>query len=377
MQESCVVVLTNRTAGCSEFDRRQSFPIYRANINPATIPIPFVSSLIRYSVLITAAVYLVLRYRVSVIHCGEPEPAGVVGYILHILFRMPYMMYVHDDPEIPGLRWYPKLMRHCYRKSSGIIAACSQARRNVMRYGIDGGRIAVIRTALQKGFLNLADPSPVRDKHSLHGKKVLLTVGRLVEEKGHDEVLRLLPTIVQSTPDVVYLIVGKGPEEKRLRELVRQYGLTDNVVFTGFVLNNELPSYYAACDLFIMLNKEKNGVAREGLGMVFLEANAQAKTVIGSTSGGTADAIVDGETGYRIPLSQEETLAGRVTELLIDEQKRLNVGMNGRGRVLRDFADWQSCSESLYRFTKASCITRHDPERGLTFEEKDPHPVYN
>ncbi len=377
MEDSRVVVLTSKTPGCSEFDRKQAFPIYRVNSDPMTTRIPFVSSLIRYLVLLTAATYLVLRHRISVIHCGEPEPAGVVGYLVYVLFRIPYMMYAHDDPEIPGLRWYPRSMRHCYRNACGIVAACSQAKHNVMRYGIDSERIAVIRTALEKNFLTLADPSLVRDRHSLHGRRVLLTVGRLVEEKGHDEVIKLLPAIIDRVPDIAYLIVGKGPDEERLRKLVREHGLADNVIFVGFVPNNELPSYYAACDLFIMLNKEKNGVAREGLGMVFLEASAQGRAVIGSTSGGTADAIIDGETGYRIPISQTESLASKITELLTDPEKRRKIGTNGRNHVLENFADWQSRSESLYRFTKKSYIMGHNQERGLTFEKKDPHPVYN
>ncbi len=377
MPEKCAVVLTNKTPGWEEFDQEQALPIYRINFDLISTRIPYITSLLRYLVIFITALYIIVKHRINVIHCGEPEPAGVVGYMLHILLGVPYVMYVHDDPEIPGLRLYPKIMRYCYRNASGIIAACSQAKDNVMRYGVNSKRIMIIRTALERSFLNPADPHRIRRKHSLENKKVLLTVGRLVEEKGHEEVIKLLPSIINRVPDTAYLIVGKGPYEDRLRKLAEKHGVEKNVVFAGFVPYNDLPSYYAASDLFVMLNKEKKGVSREGLGMVFLEAGAQGKAVIGSASGGTADAIIQGETGYRISISQTDTLVDSITELLIDEEKRCELGTNGRNIVLRNFADWKSRAESLYRFTKIIWNRRQEHQRGLSFEEKNPHPVCN
>ena len=377
MTDKCAVVLTNKTPGWKEFDQGQAFPIYRINFDLVSARIPFITSLMRYLVLFITALYLTVKHRINVIHCGEPEPAGVIGYLLHVLLGIPYMMYVHDDPEITGLRWYPKVMRCCYRNASGIIAACSQAKDNVVRYGVKSGRIMTIRTALERSFLNPADPYRIRRKHSLENKKVLLTVGRIVEEKGHEEVIKLLPAIIKRVPDTAYLIVGKGPDEGRLRKLAEKNGVRKDVIFAGFVPYDDLPSYYAASDLFIMLNKEKNGVSREGLGMVFLEASAQGKAVIGSTSGGTGDAVIQGETGYRIRISETEKLVSTITELLIDERKRCELGTNGRTYVLRNFDDWKSRAETLYRFTKTICNKRYEPQRGLSFEEKNPHPICN
>lgn len=377
MPENCAVVLTSRTRSWREYDKKQPFPIYRIGTDLIPLPIPFISSIIRHVFLFIMALYIVIRHRIRVVHCGEPEPAGVIGYLLYKCFGIPYMMYVHDDPEIPGLRWYPKIMRHCYRKASGIIAACSEAKNNVLRYGIDEKRIQVIRTALDSPFLRIADASAVSGRHGLEGKKVLLTVGRLVEEKGHDEVIKLLPLIIDRVPNTVYLIVGKGPYDTHLRRLAREHGVTDSIIFTGFVPQHELPSYFAACDLFVMLNKQKGGVSREGLGMVFLEASAQGKPVVGSTGGGTADAIVEGNTGYRIDIDQTQSMIDRITELLTNEDKRRVIGMNGRDFVLKNYANWKSRSESLHNFTKATLVKKQNADKGLSFEEENPHPVYN
>jgi phosphatidylinositol alpha-1,6-mannosyltransferase len=80
----------------------------------------------------------------------------------------------------------------------------------------------------------------------------LLTVGRLQRRKGQDMVIRSLPLIKQQVPNVAYLVVGNGEEEKYLRDLPGRLVFTDNVVFVGSISDSERTAYYTACDLFIM-----------------------------------------------------------------------------------------------------------------------------
>src|SRR4030095_15419304 len=111
--------------------------------------------------------------------------------------------------------------------------------------------------------------------------------------------IRALPLIKHHIPNVFYLIVGSGEEEKYLRDLAATLGVVKNVGLWRSNAGDERAAYYSACGLFVMPNRQIDADI-EGFGMVFLEAGAAAKPVIGGRSGGTAEAIQDGITGLRV-----------------------------------------------------------------------------
>jgi phosphatidyl-myo-inositol dimannoside synthase len=164
----------------------------------------------------------------------------------------------------------------------------------------------------------------------------VLTVGRLVERKGHDTMLRALPRVIRQVPNVVYLIVGSGPYESRLRSLARELELEDNVVFCGHVPDDELVAYYHACDVFAMISRELPGDT-EGFGIVFMEAAACAKPTVGGRSGGVPDAIVDGETGFLVAPTAPEQVADAIVRIGRDRSLARRLGEMGRVRVYDSF----------------------------------------
>jgi phosphatidylinositol alpha-1,6-mannosyltransferase len=168
---------------------------------------------------------------------------------------------------------------------------------------------------------------------------VILTVGRLAERKGHDIVLRALPTVLRKFPETRYLIVGTGPEEQRLRHLAVELGVAEQVVFAGRMPDEDLPDCYAACDVFVMVSREipaKGDV--EGFGIVYLEANAQGKPVVGARSGGVADAVEDGVTGLMVDSTDPENVADAILRLLANKDWAACLGIQGRNRVRTEFS---------------------------------------
>ena len=113
-------------------------------------------------------------------------------------------------------------------------------------------------------------------------------------------------------------------------------GVADSVIFTGCVSDEELLGYYAACDVFIMPNREIDGDI-EGFGMVYLEASAAGKPVIGGRSGGTGDAILDGITGLRVDGTNVAQIADAVISLLSDPEKSKTMGKNGYRWAAQEF----------------------------------------
>jgi glycosyltransferase involved in cell wall biosynthesis len=132
------------------------------------------------------------------------------------------------------------------------------------------------------------------DEYNLHGRDVLMTMGRLVSRKrakGFDKILEVLPDIAKERPRVTYLIAGKGPDRTRLEHKAVELGIRDRVVFTGFVPEDEKADYYRLADLYVMPSQG------EGFGLVLLEAMACGIPVIASARDGSREAVLNGELG--------------------------------------------------------------------------------
>lgn len=174
-----------------------------------------------------------------------------------------------------------------------------------------------------------------RRELGLEGKKVIVTLSRLVPRKGIDTVLEALPAIARAVPDVCYVVGGEGGDRSRLVELAERLGVTPLVRFLGLVPDEEVPALLNMADVFAMPAREERPDV-EGFGLVFLEANACGTPVIGSTSGGISDAVIDGETGLLVPPQAPGPFAEAAIRLLCDSGLRQRLATTGRERVLRE-----------------------------------------
>ena len=156
------------------------------------------------------------------------------------------------------------------------------------------------------------------ERHKLQGKQVILTVGRIVPRKGLDAVIRALPNILRQAPATHYLIVGEGHYRPVLERIVEQLGMRDHVTFAGRVAEEELADYYRTCDVFAMPNREMPDGDTEGFGLVFLEANACRKPVVGGRAGGAVEAVRDGENGLLVDGWSVDEIAEALLRLLTD-----------------------------------------------------------
>jgi phosphatidyl-myo-inositol dimannoside synthase len=178
-----------------------------------------------------------------------------------------------------------------------------------------------------------------RQALGLGDHKVLLTLSRLVPRKGVDTVLQALPAIARVVPGVRYVVAGEGKDRPRLERMAEELGVTPLVRFLGLVREEEVASLLHMADVFVMPAREERPDV-EGFGLVFLEANACGTPVIGSTSGGISDAVVDGETGLLVPPAAPAPLADAAIRLLTEPDLARRLGATGRERVLRDFT-WE------------------------------------
>lgn len=175
-----------------------------------------------------------------------------------------------------------------------------------------------------------------RKKLGIDNKLILLSVCSLVPKKGIDIIIKALPKITKKFPNLVYLIIGDGPEKENLKNLTNKLGLGKNIKFLGTKIGNELANYYNLCDIFILMSRDlKNTI--ESFGIVYIEASYFGKPVIAGLSGGTQDAVVDGKTGFLVKPDDVESLAEKTALLIKNRKLRENLGDAGRKRVVGGF----------------------------------------
>jgi phosphatidylinositol alpha-1,6-mannosyltransferase len=169
----------------------------------------------------------------------------------------------------------------------------------------------------------------VREALGWSGRMVVLTVARLQKRKGHDRLIDAVGLLRDRWPSLLYAIVGEGEERQALEARVAETGLGDNVRFHGALADTNLIPAYQQCDLFALPNRTVEGDF-EGFGMVLLEAQACGRPVLAGDSGGTNEALQDGESGVIVDCTLATTLAEAIAALLDDPARCARMGASGR-----------------------------------------------
>ncbi|MFA5946754.1 MAG: glycosyltransferase family 4 protein [Patescibacteria group bacterium] len=179
--------------------------------------------------------------------------------------------------------------------------------------------------------LSITAPQPPPSKGGGATLTTLITVARLVERKGH---LKVLDAMVK-LPNTKYVIVGDGPMREKIEMRVAELGLSERVTIMTDIADEDLPTLYADADIFVMPTTQSK-TDREGFGIVYLEANLFGLPVVGTRTGGVAEAILDGKTGVLVEDATDDLVRG--LQVLIDSPElRSAMGSRGRVRVLEQF----------------------------------------
>jgi phosphatidylinositol alpha-1,6-mannosyltransferase len=232
-----------------------------------------------------------------------------------------------------GLKWV-------FGSADLSVAVSRYTRARVLDFGVSPDHVRVLPCGVDPERFRPREREAARARFGLGGRPIVLTLSRLVSRKGHDLVIRALPEILRAVPRALYVIAGppNPPYEERLRALAREVGVSDAILFLGYVAADEMADLYSAADVYVMASRTQSGADNfEGFGITYLEANACGVPVVGADSGGVADAIADGETGYLVPPDDVEALAARLRTLLADPAAARRMGAAGRGRVEREF----------------------------------------
>ncbi len=335
-----VVVLAPRLPGDRRFDASQPYTVIRRWVPISPHP---AARLVQMTLFFLYSLHVLRRHRVGTVHVGHLY-LGPVAVALERLFRLPYVLYLHGGEMASYMRSRAvrAAVRAIVQRAHLVVVNSTFTRRHFGALGIHAARVEALTMSVGvERFRPDLDLAGVRARYGLDGQHVILTVGRLVERKGHDTVIRALARVQQSVGEAQYLIAGRGPYEPRLRRLTHELGCEPFVRFLGHVPDADLPTLYAACDVFAMPSRalaERDGV--EGFGIAFVEAGAAGRPVVGGRSGGIADAVIDGVTGVLVEPTSVDDVAEALISLLRDRDYAARLGANGRRRAEALEAAW-------------------------------------
>jgi teichuronic acid biosynthesis glycosyltransferase TuaC len=210
-------------------------------------------------------------------------PDGVAAAFLGSWLNKPVVITARgtDINLIPRNRLARFQILQAARSSSACIAVCQALKDEMIRIGVAGEKVTVLRNGVDLDHFRPIDRDKARQELGLDDSKWLLSVGLLIERKGHDVPIAAL----KDCPGWKLMVVGSGPLRSDLEQLARSHGVADRVLFVGLVSQADLPKYYSAADISVLAS------SREGWANVLLESMACGTPVIASDVWGTPEVV--------------------------------------------------------------------------------------
>lgn len=279
------------------------------------------------------------RGRGGPVICGLWYPDGLIAVLARV---RPLVILAHGAELLPPeALWRRPLWRSLLRTvcaSADLVVANSAFTERLVREAAPSAHVAAIPLGVDHVRFCPGDRRCAKRAFAVEGRLVISTVARLHSYKGHDVVMRALadlPAEVRSR--FLYLVAGRGPSRDWLEGEARRLGVHREVRFLGFVPEEGLADLYRASDLFALCTREV-GERREveGFGLAFLEAQACGTPVVGTRTGGIADAVREGEGGWLIDPDDADSLARILMRMTTDTASFCEAGESARRRVERD-----------------------------------------
>ncbi|MBL4803149.1 MAG: glycosyltransferase, exosortase A system-associated [Emcibacter sp.] len=228
------------------------------------------------------------------------------------------------------------------RDADAVTVICNGLKQDLISRGIAEEKITLIPNAVDiSKFSGPSEPNAdLKSKLGLDGAITLGFIGSFYDYEGLEILLDSLPTIRRDFPNVKLLLVGGGPEDKNLRELVRLMGIQNQVIFTGRVPHDKVQDYYNQVDIFVYPRK-KMRLTDLVTPLKPLEAMAQHKLVVASDIGGHNELIEDGKTGVLFKPDSSLSLARTVVGLLKQRENWSEMIDQGR-KYVEEVRNWKN-----------------------------------
>lgn len=275
----------------------------------------------------------VLNQKFDILHCHFGQN-GIVGSCLkrvgagRILLTTFHGYDLSEYLNVAGPDIFSELFQVCdlslpiseHWKRQLIRMGCPEKRIAVLHMGID-----VNRLKFQKKQLSTEEPVK------------LLTVGRLVEKKGHEYAIRAVANSLHKYPNTEYTIAGSGPLKDSLEKLAEQLKIASRVRFLGECDRREVQELYKECQIFVLSSVTSDSGDMEGIPVVLMEAQAVGMPVVSTLHSGIPEGVLDGKSGYLVPERDIASLSEKIEYLIAHPEKWPEMGREGRAWMEKEF----------------------------------------
>jgi PEP-CTERM/exosortase A-associated glycosyltransferase len=222
------------------------------------------------------------------------------------------------------------------RRVDFVAPICEPLRKDIIGRGIAGERVAIVPNAVDRSLLTSGAPqaaeASLRNRFGIKDQIVLGFIGSFYAYEGLDLLLEAARRLREGGVGFIVLLVGGGPEETRLKQLVEELNLGDYVRFVGRVHHSEVPNYYRLTDILVFPRKRMR-LTELVTPLKPLEAMAQLKTVVASDVGGHRELVRDGETGLLFAADDVEALTSCLKQIIANPARRAELAEQGRRYV--------------------------------------------
>lgn len=285
----------------------------------------------------------------DVIHVQWPIPNGLGAIFLKKVYGIPYINTIHGEEVYLSKRYHTLFaLKRLVNNSIKTITNSTITKKSCIEAGLDGDKIDVIPFGVDTDFFRPVDVP--KDEKLFQ----LLSVGYLIERKGFQYLIKAMKEVLKKHNNARLKIVGSGPLENKLKNLIKELGLDETVEILKNVSDEELLNIYNSSDLFILPSIVDSQGNTEGLGVVLLEAMACRLPVIGSDVGGITDIIEDGVTGLLVEEKDVFSLTNTISLLVDNDNLRRKLSFSGC-RMVREKFSWEKIAKSYikaYSFIK-------------------------
>ena len=277
--------------------------------------------------LIYSLVRLIIKEKIELIHCNEfwLNPYGVIAAKIA---RIPCITHVRTSLS------EKKVKNYLFAYSDKILSVSNEARKSIRKYPDIFRKTVVIYNGVDTDKFNpFINGDDIKKEFGIVSDEIVIgIIGQLYSNKGQKTFIEAAHIVLKKYPKTKFLIVG-GAKKKiykaRLIKLIDNLNLRGKIIFTG--RRDDIPQILSILDIFAL------PTLNEGFARVIIEAMACAKPVIATSVGGNNEAVIDGKTGFIIPMNSPDILAQKIIELIENENLRKKMGTMGRKRVVDNF----------------------------------------
>lgn len=297
--------------------------------------------------------------KIDVITTQDVFFTGVTGYLLKRKYDIPLNVQFHAD-FLDNKYWIKESIlnyilnvigKFIVKRANSVRVVSSTIEQKIIKFDIKKNEIINIPTG---GGINInkfmdKDGNKIRNKYLTNKyDRLILFIGRISKQKNLPNLLNAIYEVIKKHPNALFLIAGDGIEKSSLMKMSEELKIGNNVIFVGSVPYEEIPYYYAACDLFVLPSNY------EGTARVLEEAAASGRPIVTTNVSGASDVVINGVTGYIVEPENPNKLAEKILKVIDDRELAKGMGKKGQKYVFEKYDRSKNVYEiiDMWRRTK-------------------------